>query len=88
MSEIHFSVFVVEDSSLYCEAPKFGGPLTNCQPVENSLISGDPITHCYVPFTGIHNLTKKLDRAFFVRGALSKIQLVQNIVTWPIRGPL
>ena len=42
-----------------CEAPKPGGPLTNnCQSAENSWISGDPIPHCYVPFTEIHNFNK------------------------------
>ena len=70
-----------------CDTPVLGGPLTNRQPAENSWILGDPILHCYVPFTGIHNLTKKSDRVSFVRGALSKIQPIQNIVTWPIRGP-
>ena len=71
-----------------CDAPKPGGPLTNRQPMENSWISGDPIPHCYVPFTRIHNFNKKSDRVSFVRGALSKIQPVQNIVTCPIRGPI
>ena len=41
-----------------CDAPKPGGPLTNCQPSKNSSISGNLIPHCYVPFTRIHNLNK------------------------------
>ena len=41
-----------------CDALKPGGPLTNRQLAENSWISGDPIPHCYVPFTEIHNFNK------------------------------
>ena len=42
----------------WCDIPKPGGSLINCQSVENLWISGDPIPHCYVPFTGIHNFNK------------------------------
>ena len=49
---------ISEVRSFHCDAPKPEGLLTNRQPVENSWISGDPILHCYVPFTEIHNFNK------------------------------
>ena len=50
--------FFLLASDMTREAPKPGGPLTNRQPTENSWISGNPIPHCYVPFTRTHNFNK------------------------------
>ena len=44
--------------SISCDSLKPRGPLTNRQPLENLWMSGNPIPHCCVPFTGTHNLTK------------------------------
>ena len=41
-----------------CDSLKPGGSLTNRQPPENLWMSGNPIQHYCVPFTGNHNLTK------------------------------
>ena len=42
----------------------------------NLWISDNPTSHHYVSFIGIHNLTKKSDKVFFVREAISKIYFV------------
>ena len=41
-----------------CDALKSKGPLIIHQPVESMWISCNSTPHHYVPFTGIHNLTK------------------------------
>ena len=56
---------------LQCDSPKPGGPLTNYQPAKNLWMSGNPIPHCCVPFTGTHNLTK-IGQTLICTGSSSK----------------
>ena len=70
----------VDANANTCDVLKSGGPLIIHQPAECLWVLCNSIPQRCVPFTRTQNLTKS-DRVSFIRGALSKTQLVQYTVT-------